>query len=123
MPGWETVVISFASPFSSRLREPARHGIHACTGNDGGARAGREPSVGQAHALQVWPARGRDRSHLSRIRVRDLLSCQSLMPVAAGKPRYENWVHWLMEGFRCRLGPSPLPWLGTSPSATFLFRP
>ena len=38
----------------------------------------------------------------------------------AGTPRYENWVHWLMEGFRCRLCPPPNPWLGTSPSPTFL---
>ena len=35
--------------------------------------------------------------------------------LVAGTPRYENWVHWLMEGFRCRLCPPPLPWLGTSP--------
>ena len=35
-----------------------------------------------------------------------------------------DWVHWLMEGFRCRLcPPHPHPWLGTSPSPTFLFRP
>ena len=28
-----------------------------------------------------------------------------------------------MEGFRCRLCPPPLSWLGTSPSPTFLLRP
>ena len=54
---------------------------------------------------------------------KQLFSYQSFMPAAAGTPRYENWVHWLMEGFRCRLCPPPHPWLGTSPSPTFLFRP
>ncbi len=44
------------------------------------------------------------------------------MPVAAGTPRYENWLHWWMERFRCRLCP-PSPWLGTSPNATSLLRP
>ncbi len=38
---------------------------------------------------------------------------------AAGTPGYENWVHWSMEGFRCRLCPPSLPWLGISPSPTF----
>ena len=50
-------------------------------------------------------------------------SYQLVMPVATGTPRYENWVHWLMEGFRCRLCPPTHPWLETSPSATFLFLP
>ncbi len=45
------------------------------------------------------------------------------MPAVAGTPRYENWVRWLMEGFGCRLCLPPLPWLGTSPSATSLLRP
>ena len=47
---------------------------------------------------------------------------QSLMPAGAGTPRYENWVHWLMEesGVVCATHPAP-SW--TSPSATFLFRP
>ena len=54
---------------------------------------------------------------------KQLFSYQSFIPAAAGTPRYENWVHWLMEGFRCRLCPPPHPWLGTSPSPTFLFRP
>ena len=35
-------------------------------------------------------------------------SYQSLVPAGAGAPRYEDWVHWLIEGFRCRLGPPPL---------------
>ena len=29
----------------------------------------------------------------------DLFSYQSLMPAGAGTRRYENWMHWLMEGF------------------------
>ncbi len=51
---------------------------------------------------------------------KQLFSYQSFILAAAGTPRYENWVHWLMEGFRCRLCPPPNPWLGTSPSPTFL---
>ncbi len=39
---------------------------------------------------------------------KQLFSYQSFMPAAAGTPRYENWVHWLMEGFGCRLCPPPL---------------
>ena len=27
-----------------------------------------------------------------------MLPYQSLMPAGAGTPRFENWVHWLMEG-------------------------
>ena len=45
------------------------------------------------------------------------------MPAGAGTPRYENWVHWLIEGFSGSLYPTPLPWLGTSPSPTSLLRP
>ena len=52
-----------------------------------------------------------------------MLSYQSLMPAGAGAPRCENWVHWLIEGFRRHLYPPTHPWLGTSPSATFPFRP
>ena len=33
----------------------------------------------------------------SRIGVRDMCSYQSLMPVGAGTPRYENWGCWLVE--------------------------
>ena len=60
-------------------------------------------------------ARGRDRSHLSRIRVRDLLSCQSLMPVAAGKPRYEK-LGALVDG-RVQVSSGPLtpPLAGDKP--------
>ena len=44
-----------------------------------------------------------------RIRVRGMLSWQSLMPAGAGTPRYENWVHWLMEGSGvvCATHPAP----------------
>ena len=37
-----------------------------------------------------------------------MLSYQSLIPAVAGTPRYENWMHWLKEGFRCRLSSPPL---------------
>ena len=53
----------------------------------------------------------------------NVFSSHSLIPAGAGTPRNENWVHWLIEGFRCRLCPPPLPWLGTSPSPTALLRP
>ena len=46
---------------------------------------------------------------------KQLFSYQSLMPAAAGTPRYENWVHWLMEGFRCRLCPPTPPLAGDKP--------
>ena len=42
-----------------------------------------------------------------------MLPYQSLMPAGAGTPRFENWVHWLMEGsgvdlcHACRLVPTP----------------
>ena len=39
-----------------------------------------------------------------------MLSYQSVMPAVAGTPRYENWVHWLMEGSGvvcAACGPSP----------------
>ena len=52
---------------------------------------------------------------LSRIGVRDMLSYRSPMPSAAGTPRYENWVHWLIEGFRCRLCPPTPPLAGDKP--------
>ena len=50
------------------------------------------------------------------------------MPAAAGTPRYENCRScWLMvQRSHCRILPRShaLPWLGTSPSATFFsFRP
>ncbi len=59
---------------------------------------------GQVPALHVslWTL---DMSRPSRIGVRDMLSYQSLMPAGAGTPRYEIWVHWLREGFRCGLWP------------------
>ena len=60
-------------------------------------------------------------SGLSRIGVRDTLSCQSLMPVGAGTPRCEKPELWLGTanshgGFCCA---PPQPQRGTSPRATF----
>ena len=54
---------------------------------------------------------------------KQLFSYQSFMPAAAGTPRYENWVHWLMEGFRCRLCPPPTPGWGQAPALHFSFDP
>ena len=78
-------------------------------------RLGTSPSATsllQPSAVVVWATvvgvAGRWRNR-SRIGVRDMLSYQSLIPAVAGTPRYENWVHWLKEGFRCRPGPLPLP--------------
>ncbi len=51
---------------------------------------------------QVSPVESRDGGRLegaSRIGVRDMLSCQSLMPAGAGTPRCENRVHWLVGEF------------------------
>ena len=42
-------------------------------------------------------------------------SYQSLMPAVADTPRYENWVHRSIEGFRCRLCPPPRPLAGDKP--------
>ena len=44
-----------------------------------------------------------------------MLSYQSLMPAGAGTPRCENWVHWLVEGFRCLRPPYPSPLAGDKP--------
>ena len=41
---------------------------------------------------------------------RDLLSWESLMPAGAGTPRYENWMHWLVGGFR-RLATTLPSWI------------
>ena len=38
-----------------------------------------------------------------------MLSYQSLMPAAAGTPRYENWRRWLVEA------PAPPPLAGNKP--------
>ena len=38
-----------------------------------------------------------------------MLSYQSLMPAAAGTPRYENWRRWLVEA------PAPPPLAGDKP--------
>ena len=49
--------------------------------------------------------------------------CRRPVPAGTGTPRYDNWMHWLIEGFSGRLCPTPLPWLGTSPSPTSFLRP
>ena len=48
-----------------------------------------------------------------------MLSYLSLMPAGAGTPRYENWVHWLMEesGVVCATHPTP-SW-GQAPALHF----
>ncbi len=84
---------------------------------DGGMRRPgypRDLGWGQVPALRVslWTL---DRSRPSRIEVRDMLSYQSLMPAGAGAPRYENSVHRLMEGFRCRLWAPTHPLAGDKP--------
>ena len=58
---------------------------------------------------------------LSRIVVRDMLSWQSLMPAGAGTPRYENWVHWLMEGSGVVCATHPAPSWGEAPALHFSF--
>ena len=50
-------------------------------------------------------------------------SYQLVMPVATGTLRYENWVHWLMEGFRCRLCPPPTLGWRQAPALHFSFYP
>ena len=55
------------------------------------------------------------RRNPSRIGVRGMRSYQSLMPAVADTPRYENWVHRSIEGFRCLLCPPPRPLAGDKP--------
>ena len=46
----------------------------------------------------------------------------SLRPSAgAGTPRYEDWVHGLMEGFRCRPCTPPFLGWGQAPALHFSF--
>ncbi len=70
---------------------------------------------------QVSPVESRDGGRLegaSRIGVRDMLSCQSLMPAGAGTPRYEKPELWFgtanRHGGFCHAPPRPQR--GTSPS-------
>ena len=72
----------------------------------------------------VSPVESRHRGLLegtSRIGVRDMLSYQSLMPAAAGTPRYEKPELWFgtanWHGGFCHAPPRPQR--GTSPRATF----
>ena len=59
------------------------------------------------------------RRNSSRIGVRDMLSYQSVMPAVAGTPRYENWVHWLMEGSGVVCAAHPAPSWGQAPALHF----
>ena len=46
-------------------------------------------------------------------------SYQSLIPAGAGTPRYENWVHWLMEGSGVVCAAHPAPSWGQAPALHF----
>ena len=48
-----------------------------------------------------------------------MLSYQSLMPAGAGTRRYENWVHWLMEGSGVVCAAHPAPSWGQAPALHF----
>ena len=48
-----------------------------------------------------------------------MFSYQSLMPAGAGTPRYENWVHWLMEGSGVVCATHPTPGWGQAPALHF----
>ena len=74
---------------------------------------GRWKGSGVASAPHRSPGWGQAPRYISPLTLR----CRHTTVPLAGD---ENWVHWSMEGFRCRLCPPPLPWLGTSPSPTFL---
>ena len=45
-----------------------------------------------------------------------MLPYQSLMPAGAGTPRFENWVHWLMEGSGVVCATHPTPSGGQAPA-------
>ena len=48
-----------------------------------------------------------------------VFSYQSLMPAGAGRPRYENWVHWLIEGSGVVCATHPAPSWGQAPALHF----
>ena len=48
-----------------------------------------------------------------------MLSYQSPMPAGAGTPRYENWMHWLMEGSGVVCATHPAPSWGQAPALHF----
>ena len=52
-----------------------------------------------------------------------MLSYQLLMPAGAGARRYENWVHWLMEGSSVVCATHPIPSWGQAPALHFSFDP
>ena len=45
-----------------------------------------------------------------------MLSYESPMPAGSGTPRYENWVHWLMEGSGVVCATHPAPSWGQAPA-------
>ena len=80
--------------------------------------------AGTTSAGAVERRRSLGRVTSSRIVVRDMLSCQSAVPVAAGAPRYEGLELWLGRanwhgGFSCATPPRPQR--GTSPSPRVVF--
>ena len=68
------------------------------------------PYRGTGHAFDRWDG---------ELGGGDLFSYQSLMPALAGTPRYENWVHWLMEGFGHHPCTQPTPSWGQAPALHF----
>ena len=48
-----------------------------------------------------------------------MLSYQSPMPAGAGTPRYEKWMHWLMEGSGVVCATHPAPSWGQAPALHF----
>ena len=77
------------------------------------------PYRGTGHAFDRRNDEFGGGNHSSRIGVRDMLSYQSPMPAAAGTPRYENWVHWLMEGSGVVCATHPAPSWGQAPALHF----
>ena len=74
------------------------------------------PNRGAGHASDRRNDEFGGGNHSSRIGLRDMLSYQSLMPAGAATPRYENWVHWLMEGSGVVSAPHPTPSWGQAPA-------
>ena len=69
--------------------KPQCYSPHLPAPLDSGLRRNDECGAGLTKECREWRMRG-CRSRLSRIGVRDMLPYQSLMPAAAGTPRYEN---------------------------------
>ena len=73
---------------------PAHQGLKIwCAGREWSSSviaAGGPSPAGDKPPRYIFSLRARDGTWVSRIRVRDMLSYQSLMPAGAGAPRYEN---------------------------------